>query len=212
MKHTSFAAMLAAALVWAGAAQAAKIEIGEPVVKNGMKIGALYLQAVKMDMGDAGHGDHGTMAGHGDQGTMAGQGDNGGNDGGHGMHHAGAHATSGDLHLEAAIFASADNDWGFPEGAWIPYLRVDWTLSKKGSDWSQTGTFLPMLANDGPHYGDNLNMDGPGKYTVTYRISPPDTATFPRHFDKETGVSEWWAPFEVTWDFVYTGTGKKGGY
>ena len=69
-----------------------------------------------------------------------------------------------------------------------------------------------MIASDGPHYGDNVNLDGPGKYALTYRISPPDPAVFPRHFDRETGVSDWWPPFELNWEFVYTGTGKKGGY
>lgn len=195
---------------WIGTAQAAEIRIGEPVVRNGMQIGALYIQAVKMDMGHGGQQD-----GHGDHGGQvqasagaAGHDSHGGQD----THHAGTHAVSGDLHLEAAVTASADNDWGFPEGVWIPYLTIEWTLEKRGSDWRMNGTFLPMAASEGPHYGDNLNLDGPGKYTVTYRISPPDPGVFPRHFDKETGVSEWWAPFEVTWDFVFTGTGKKGGY
>lgn len=190
---------------WIGTAQAAETRIGDPVVRNGMQIGALYIQAVKMDMGHGGHDSHG---GHEESTSAAGHDSHGG----HGMHQAGSHATSGDLHLEAAIAASADNDWGFPEGAWIPYLTIEWKLEKKGSDWRSNGTFLPMAASEGPHYGDNLNLDGPGKYTVTYRISPPDQNVFPRHFDRETGVSEWWAPFEVSWDFVFTGTGKKGSY
>lgn len=216
MRNLSCAAVIAMTLVWVGSAKAANIQIGEPVVMNGMRIGALYLQAVKMDMGHARHGEQGATAGHEtDHSSIQHAGDHGaqGNDvGENAMHIAGSHATRGDLHLEAAIFASADNDWGFQEGAWIPYLRVEWKLAKKGSDWSKMGTFLPMVASDGPHYGDNLTLDGPGKYTVTYRVSPPDPAIFPRHFDKETGISEWWAPFEVSWDFVYTGTGKKGGY
>ena len=33
-----------------------------------------------------------------------------------------------------------------------------------------------------------------------------------RHVDKETGVGPWFEPFEVKYEFVYTGTGKKGGY
>lgn len=211
MRLLGLTGLATALLIGAGAAGAAEMRIGEPVEMNGMRIGALYLQAVKMDMGHGGHGDHSGHAmpqadtGHGDHAAGHGH-------GGHDMHQAGAHATTGDLHLEADIRASADNDWGFPEGVWIPYLTIDWVLEKKGSDWSKTGTFLPMAASEGPHYGDNLELDGPGKYIATYRISPPDPSVFPRHFDKETGVSEWWAPFEVSWEFVFTGTGKKGGY
>lgn len=199
--------LIAAGISLTSVATAAEFRIGEPVVKNGMSIQAVYLQAVKMDMGQQPAGDHGGHhSGHSAPSSPKKQ------DGGHHMHHAGAHATTGDLHLEADVMASADNDWGFPEGAWIPYLNIDWKLTKKGSDWSMSGSFLPMIANDGPHYGDNLNLDGPGKYSAVYTITPPDKSVFPRHFDKETGVSEWWKPFTVSWEFVYTGTGKKGGY
>jgi len=29
---------------------------------------------------------------------------------------------------------------------------------------------------------------------------------------KETGVDKWWAPFDLQWEFIYLGAGKKGGY
>ena len=71
---------------------------------------------------------------------------------------------------------------------------------------------LPMVASDGPHYGDNVKMDGPGKYHVVYRIAS-GAHGFLRHTDKETGVGKWWQPFAVEWDFVFVGsTGKRGGY
>jgi periplasmic iron binding protein len=73
------------------------------------------------------------------------------------------------------------------------------------------GKLEPMVASDGPHYGANVRMDGPGKYHVAYGISP-GAHGFLRHTDKETGVSVWWQPFTTEWDFIYTGTGKKGGY
>ena len=37
-------------------------------------------------------------------------------------------------------------------------------------------------------------------------------AHFGRHVDKETGVGPWFEPFELEYEFVYAGTGKKGGY
>ena len=71
---------------------------------------------------------------------------------------------------------------------------------------------MPMVASDGPHYGENIQLDGPGKYRVRYHIVPPPFNGFYRHTDKETGVGEWWAPFDLAWDFIYAGAGKKGGY
>ena len=29
------------------------------------------------------------------------------------------------VHLETDVHATADNVWGFPDGAWIPYLPID---------------------------------------------------------------------------------------
>jgi uncharacterized protein involved in high-affinity Fe2+ transport len=123
-----------------------------------------------------------------------------------------AHHGGTDIHLEADIKAIKGNNNGFGEGEWVPYLGVTYELTKVGSSFKKTGTLVPMVASDGPHYGDNVKMDGPGKYHVTYRISPAAHG-FLRHTDKETGVGKWWAPFDVAWDFTYVGgTGKKGGY
>jgi uncharacterized protein involved in high-affinity Fe2+ transport len=117
-----------------------------------------------------------------------------------------------DVHIEADIHADKDNAQGFPPGAWIPYLTIAYQLTKQGSGWSAFGYLMPMTANDGPHYGANVKLDGPGKYRLSYRLLPPPYAGFFRHTDKETGVAEWWQPFSVGWDFVYVGVGKKGGY
>ncbi|WP_444996635.1 iron transporter [Aliikangiella sp. IMCC44359] len=115
-----------------------------------------------------------------------------------------------DIHLEADI--SAARQAGFNKGDWIPYLGVQYTISKKGTSWKKSGHFIPMLANDGPHYGANVKMNGVGKYHVKYKITPPSLHGFHRHTDKETGISAWWEPFYVEWNFVYLGVGKKGGY
>ncbi len=117
-----------------------------------------------------------------------------------------------DIHLEADIHALKGNNNGFGEGEWIPFLTITYKVEKLGSDWSTFGIFLPMCAADGPHYGQNVKMDGAGKYRVTFNIAPPPTAGFLRHTDKETGVGKWWKPFKTSWDFVYAGAGKKGTY
>lgn len=124
-------------------------------------------------------------------------------------------AKDSDVHLEADIHATAGNATGFPEGEWVPYLVVKYEVQKVGSDKVQKGTFMPMVANDGPHYGDNVKLDGPGKYKLKYTIMPPTSDKmnhFGRHIDKETGVGPWFEPFDLEYEFVFAGTGKKGGY
>ncbi|WP_336368603.1 iron transporter [Marinobacter sp. C2H3] len=123
-------------------------------------------------------------------------------------------AKDADVHLEADIMALEDNTNGLPVGAWVPYLTVDYVLTREGSDKTIEGTFMPMVASDGTHYGANVKMDGPGKYHLEYTIHPPTYhgKPFMRHVDRETGVAEWFKPFTLEYDFVYAGTGKKGGY
>ena len=123
-------------------------------------------------------------------------------------------AKDSDIHLEADIHATADNKNGFEEGAWIPYLNIKYKLEKVGGQ-VQEGMFMPMVANDGPHYGENIKLEGPGKYKLKYTILPPTAnkmSHFGRHIDKETGVADWFEPFDLEYEFVYAGTGKKGGY
>ncbi|WP_148714184.1 iron transporter [Chitinolyticbacter meiyuanensis] len=120
-----------------------------------------------------------------------------------------------DVHLEADIHAVKDNPNGFAEGEWMPYLLVRYEIQKVGSKNVLKGDFMPMVASDGPHYGDNVKLEGPGKYKLKYTILPPSQnpmAHFGRHVDKETGVGPWFAPFELNYEFTYAGTGKKGGY
>ena len=107
------------------------------------------------------------------------------------------------IHLEADVHATADNVYGYPDGAWVPYLTVNYSLQKVGTNWKAEGVLHPMEARDGPHYADNIKMDGPGKYKVTYKFSSPESNGFYRHIDKETGVPVWWAPFSQDFTFTY---------
>jgi uncharacterized protein involved in high-affinity Fe2+ transport len=107
------------------------------------------------------------------------------------------------IHLEADVHATADNVYGYPDGAWVPYLTIAYTLEKLSTDWNASGTLKPMTAKDGPHYAENVKMNGPGKYKVTYRFTPPAANGFFRHTDQETGVPEWWSPFSQEFTFDY---------
>jgi periplasmic iron binding protein len=125
-------------------------------------------------------------------------------------------AKDSDVHLEADIKAKKDNKNGFADGDWVPYLVVHFELIKAGSTKSIKGEMMPMVASDGPHYGDNVKLDGPGKYTLKLTVAPPSDAKhgvhFGRHIDKETGVGPWFKPFTVQYEFTYAGIAKKGTY
>jgi uncharacterized protein involved in high-affinity Fe2+ transport len=122
-------------------------------------------------------------------------------------------AAESDIHLEADIKAMAGNKNGFADGEWVPALEIRYELVKIDGNQTISGTMMPMVASDGPHYGDNVKLLGPGKYRLTLTIAPPGpNEHFGRHVDKETGVAPWFAPFKVNQDFVFAGTGKKGAY
>ncbi len=127
-------------------------------------------------------------------------------------------AAETDVHLEADIHALASNPNGFPEGAWVPFLWIHYELTKPGLAEPIQGVFMPMVASDGPHYGDNVKLAGPGRYKLKLTIAAPNAPDNPmgkhfgRHTDRATGVRPWFKPFTVEWDFTYAGTGKKGGY
>lgn len=127
-------------------------------------------------------------------------------------------ASESDIHLEADIHALDSNINGFPEGFWMPYLLVKYELTKLPSGEVIKGEMMPMVASDGPHYGDNVKLKGPGKYKVKFIIYPPAAPEnsmsqhFGRHTDRATGVRPWFKPFETEWEFTYAGIGKKGGY
>jgi uncharacterized protein involved in high-affinity Fe2+ transport len=107
------------------------------------------------------------------------------------------------IHLEADVHATADNAFGYPDGAWIGYLTIGYAIEKQGGSWTASGTLKPMQAKDGPHYADNVKMNGPGTYKVTYNFTSPEANGYLRHTDKETGVPPWWKPFSQTFTFAY---------
>ena len=123
----------------------------------------------------------------------------------------GLSAAEADVHLEADIHATKGNQNGFGEGEWIPYLTITYTLENLDTKAKQEGTFMPMVASDGPHYGQNIKMLGVGNYKVTYHIEPPPKAGMHRHTDEDTGVGKWWKPFDVSFEFKYTGLDKSKG-
>lgn len=136
-------------------------------------------------------------------------------------------AAESDIHLEADIHAAAGNPNGFAEGDWLPYLVVGYELIRLDSGERRRGLLMPMVASDGPHYGDNVKLMGMGSYRLVLSVAPPRSGHgdghgvghgagqdggFGRHVDRETGVAAWFEPFAAEFDFTYAGTGKKGAY
>jgi len=171
-----------ALLLAASVAAAKEVPIGPHLTKNGLEVAAVYLQPIEMDPPDMMRP-----------------------------------AAQSDIHLETDIRAAKDNRNGFAEGDFVPALDVRFTLVKldgdKPTDQKAEGMLMPMVANDGPHYGDNVKLMGPGRYRLTVSVAPPGKGShFGRHVDKETGVGPWFEAFDMTQDFTFAGTGKKGSY
>jgi len=124
-------------------------------------------------------------------------------------------AKDSDIHLEADIKAAKNNKNGYAQGDWVGYLKVNYELTKVGGTEVLSGELMPMVANDGPHYGDNVKLLGNGKYKLKLTVAPPSESNgihFGRHVDKETGVAPWFDKFSVEYEFTFAGTGKKGAY
>jgi uncharacterized protein involved in high-affinity Fe2+ transport len=112
--------------------------------------------------------------------------------------------TKDNVHLEADVHATADDHHGYSEDQWIAYLTIKFTLTKAGdAKFKKTGELFPMIAKDGTHYANNVNMAGPGSYTLTYTILPPSAKGFIRHTDAASGVPDWWKPITASWTFAY---------
>ncbi|MCF6094401.1 iron transporter [Microaerobacter geothermalis] len=120
---------------------------------------------------------------------------------------AGLGPDTADVHLEADIHALKDNPNGFGFGEWVPYLTIDYRLENVDTKEVTEGSFMPMNAADGPHYGANVKMSGTGEYKLTFTISRPQEQGLVLHVDKETGVEGrfWDEPITVEWTFPYLG-------
>ncbi|OWV97586.1 hypothetical protein ATY81_09225 [Rhizobium sp. R72] len=123
-------------------------------------------------------------------------------------------ADQSDIHLEADIHATETNTNGFAEGDWVPNLHIEYSVKNDDTGKEESGALEAMVASDGPHYGDNVKLSGPGRYTLALTVHPGGHGdmAFGRHVDKETGVAPWPEAFTLTYEFVFAGVGKKGGY
>ncbi|MGP1403264.1 MAG: iron transporter [Catonella sp.] len=114
-----------------------------------------------------------------------------------------------EIHLEADISA-LENKLGYGTGDWVPYLTIDYLISDKNGKEVASGTFMPMSASDGPHYGANIKMGDSGSYKLKFTIHSPAEKGYLIHSDKETGPGEVLETYfkdgnltvEKDWDYV----------
>ena len=92
-----------------------------------------------------------------------------------------------DLHFEAdvSVLEDVENGLGYGPGDWVPYLTVDYEIYN--ADTSVTGTFMPMAASDGPHYGANIKLPDAGLYSVKLTFHSPEENGYLIHLDDVTG-------------------------
>ena len=118
-----------------------------------------------------------------------------------------------DMHLEADIHLKPADaiKYGFGNGEdiWPAYLTVKYEIAKIDGTVLMEGSFMPMNADDGPHYGANIAKGLPvGPYKLKFIIEPP--TDYLLHIDDETGVpakeaaKEFFKTHTVVFDWNYT--------
>ncbi|MDR3294309.1 MAG: iron transporter [Clostridiales Family XIII bacterium] len=114
-------------------------------------------------------------------------------------------AADSDFHIEADISALEGNDLGYGAGDFVPWLTVDYEIEDAAGNMAANGTFMPMSASDGPHYGANIKLGDAGTYTVRFSIENPEVNGYLLHTDALTGVEGrfWNGPLVAEWEFDY---------
>ncbi len=112
-------------------------------------------------------------------------------------------ASESDMHFEIDIKTTDKaKEIGFEADQFLPYLKITPKLTEKNTGKVvELGTLMPMIASDGPHYGNNIKLE-PGLYTVELTIQSP-ADDFMLHTGKDTsGVQGrfWTEPLKVTFD------------
>ncbi|MDO4772646.1 MAG: iron transporter [Bacillota bacterium] len=120
-----------------------------------------------------------------------------------------------DMHMEADIHFLPEFavKYGFGEGdnVWPAYWTVKYEVKDMDGNVVTEGSFMPMNASDGPHYGANIKKGAlaTGKYKLKLIMEPP--TDYLLHTDAETGVeagegaSEYFKTLEAEFDWDYTG-------
>ena len=91
-----------------------------------------------------------------------------------------------DMHFEADVSA-LENSLGYGLGDWVPYMTVEFEIIGSNGQTAASGTFMPMNADDGPHYGANIALPEADTYSVKLTFHNPEENGYLIHLDDETG-------------------------
>lgn len=105
------------------------------------------------------------------------------------------------IHVQVEVDALRDNRYGLDPDDAVPYLKIPFALVHAQTGRRVEGTLAPMVSRDGFHYGANVALPGPGRYTLTIEVRPPEGLL--RHTGPRRGVRPWWKPFSLSWRFTY---------
>lgn len=83
-------------------------------------------------------------------------------------------ASESDMHFEIDVKTTDEaKEWGYEADQFLPYLDPKVEIKDVNTgEVIDPGTMMPMIASDGPHYGNNIKLK-PGKYDVTITIASP---------------------------------------
>ena len=121
-----------------------------------------------------------------------------------------------DMHLEADIHMqekyAVAYGFGAGEDIWPAYLTVKYEiLEPKSKKIVMYGSFMPMNADDGPHYGANVKLPDADTYKVVFTFHNPEENGYLVHSDAETGpgglLEDVWGDGPLTleykgWDYI----------
>ncbi|EFN92323.1 uncharacterized protein involved in high-affinity Fe2+ transport [Mobiluncus mulieris] len=112
-------------------------------------------------------------------------------------------ASESDMHFEVDVKTNDEaKKIGYDGDLFMPYLKINAKIINKDTGAvGYEGTLMPMIANDGPHYGNNIKLPD-GKYKVELTIPSPAN-DWMLHTGKDSSAVEgrfWKDPLKVTFD------------
>lgn len=112
-------------------------------------------------------------------------------------------ASESDMHFEVDVHTNAKAKLiGYDKDLYMPYLKIQAKIINKDTgETGYEGTLMPMIASDGPHYGNNIKL-ADGKYKVELTIpSPADDWMLHTGKDSSAVKGRFWKdPLKVTFD------------
>ena len=105
--------------------------------------------------------------------------------------------------LQCLVNANADNGLGYPAGAFVPGLLIEFEILDAKGRVAQAGRFQPLNAFDGPCYGANLSIKSGGTYSIRLVMHSPQKSGYGLITDPKAGpektYADWFGDGSVTY-------------